>query len=126
VTFPNPDTQFKKGQSGNPAGRPPGKNRSTVLREIYDMIIAGKDVDGLEKQMPVEYHVMKALAMKAMEGDVSAIKEAQDTLYGKVKDVQEVDLRADVTQRDVTAQVLSKLPTNELEAILEQSDDNEG
>ena len=50
------------------------------------MIIERQDLDGLIKKMPVEVAVMKALATKALEGDVAAIKEIQDTVHGKLTD----------------------------------------
>ncbi len=38
MKFPNKETQFKPGQSGNPNGRPRGsKNRSTIIRQILEM-----------------------------------------------------------------------------------------
>lgn len=82
--FPNPDTQFKEGNTLG-KGRPLGmRNRSTVLKELYSTIITGNDISGLEKQMPLEVALMTSLAKKALAGDVAAIKEAQDTVYGKV------------------------------------------
>jgi hypothetical protein len=84
---PPVEHQFQPGESGNPAGRPKGaKNRSTVLREIYEMVIEGKDLTDAKKEMTVEQAVMHSLIKKAIAGDVPAIKEAQDTLYGKVPD----------------------------------------
>ena len=38
---------FEKGKSGNPAGRPKGsKNRSTIIREMLDMMVQVKDDEG--------------------------------------------------------------------------------
>lgn len=78
---------FKPGVSGNPAGKPKGaKNRSTVLKELYAMMIEGQKLDGTKEKMSVEQAVMHALINKMMAGDVAAIKEGQDTVYGKVAD----------------------------------------
>lgn len=75
----------------NTAGRVKGsKNRATVLKEIMALVIDGKGLDGAEAKMTVETAVMQALVKKAMEGDVPAIKEAQDTVYGKLTDKQEL------------------------------------
>lgn len=78
--FPNPDTQFKSGVSGNPNGRPKGvKNRSTIVREI------------LELEHPTggtyEYVATKAVADKAVGGDVNAWDKLMDSGYGKTADV---------------------------------------
>lgn len=40
--------------------------------------------------MLVEKAVMAALVKKAMTGDVPAIKEAQDSIYGKIADKTEL------------------------------------
>lgn len=75
---------WEKGQSGNPAGRPVGsKNRSTILREILEMV---NKESGLTK----EYHINDALANKALSGDVAAYKEIMDTVYGKTPDVNKI------------------------------------
>lgn len=77
MPFPNPDTQFKPGQSGNPAGLPKGtKWLKTRLRELLES-------GGLGDR------VLEALIKKAQDGDVQAIREILDRIDGKV--AQEVD-----------------------------------
>jgi hypothetical protein len=66
-----------------------------------------------------------AIIRKASEGDVAAYRELLDSAYGKNTDKVEAEVKAEVTTKDITSKVLSKLPTNELEALLE-SDDNNG
>lgn len=77
--------EFKKGQSGNPNGRPKGsRNRSTVAKQWLEVIqdvknpITGK-TEGLEQQDIMTL----ALIKKARNGDVSAYKELMDSAYGK-------------------------------------------
>lgn len=90
--FPNPETQFKPGQSGNPAGKPKGaKNRATILREILSLPLVSidalkKHADGLPEGVTIEQAINYALAREASKGDVAAIKEVNDTLYGKLTD----------------------------------------
>lgn len=103
----NPENIVGKGFDKRPEnrhnGRPPGqKNRSTVLREIMEMIVDREDLTGIKQKMPVEVAVMQALALKAMEGDVPAIKEAADSLYGKPAQFikQEIDQTVSMTVED--------------------------
>ena len=80
---------FRKGQSGNPEGRPVGvRNRSTVLKELLatecdfiNPLTLKKDRAELEKQL------MIALVAKGRRGDIPAIKEILDTVYGKQSNV---------------------------------------
>lgn len=82
---------FQKGQSGNPEGRPEGvRNRSTVLKELLATICEFTNPLTLRKETAdLETQIMAALAAKARRGDIAAIKEIQDTVYGKVADKQE-------------------------------------
>lgn len=68
-------TPFKPGQSGNPGGRPKTKPFKEAIRRAVEA--AGDDTGKLD---------MLALALysKALEGDVSALKEIADRLDGKV------------------------------------------
>ena len=83
----------KHGEVRNPKGKPKGtRNRSTVLKELYELVISGKDLSEAEAKMPVEVAMMQALVKKALQGDVAAIKEAQDSVYGKIVDKSETNL----------------------------------
>lgn len=91
-------TEFKKGQSGNPAGRPHGaKGRKNVLENILALTLKDKlnkpqknPFNRDQKEMTVEEAIMASLIKKALQGDVPAIREIQDTMYGKIKDVTEI------------------------------------
>jgi len=68
----------KKGEVRNPNGRPKGtKNRATIMRQWLEMEIDGEP--NIDK-------VMRALILKAADGDVPAIKEALDSAFGKNTD----------------------------------------
>lgn len=72
--------KFQEGQSGNPGGRPLGaKNRSTILREIFDM--QEKDKEG--NTQTKEYLIHKAQTDKAQAGDTQAYNAIMDNVYGK-------------------------------------------
>jgi hypothetical protein len=89
---------FKKGESGNPNGRPEGvRNRSTVLKELLatecdftNPLTFKKESAELEKQL------MVALIAKGKRGDVQAIREILDTVYGKLTDKNEVKIEGPI------------------------------
>lgn len=64
--MPKEDTQFKPGQSGNPAGRVPGtKNFTTKVREALEKIADGKEYT-------YEEAFIKSILKKAIvDGDAS-------------------------------------------------------
>jgi hypothetical protein len=80
--------KFKKGQSGNPKGKPKGtRNRSTIVREILESAILGETVAGLTVTMPVIEAMTHALAAKAIKhGDVQAFNSLADSAFGKLTD----------------------------------------
>ena len=67
MPFPNPATQFRPGQSGNPGGRPAGRSIKARLRELLDRtdfsgkpLPAGKQIADLLSEV-----ILKG----ALEGD---------------------------------------------------------
>jgi len=98
--------QFKPGQSGNPAGRPKGsRNRSTIAREMLDLVIKAKDplkvldskdeeiaealgltqeeVDMIEEN--AETIITLSMIRRAKDGDVMAYRALLDSAYGTPK-----------------------------------------
>ena len=84
---------YKKGQSGNPAGRPKGsKNRSTIIKEILSLMVQVKNDNGDEVWQSNEYRMVQAMVNKAIEkGDVAAFNALYDNLYGKLKDTVDMN-----------------------------------
>ena len=82
------EPRWKKGESGNPAGRPKGsKNRSTIIREMLDMMVQVKDDEGNDVWQSNEYRMVQAILTKAIEKqDVAAFNSIMDNVYGKLKD----------------------------------------
>ena len=85
--------QWTKGQSGNPAGKKKGtKNRSTIIREMLDMMVQVKDDNGDEVWQSNEYRMVQAILTKAIEkGDVAAFSSIMDNVYGKLKDTVDMN-----------------------------------
>lgn len=99
-------TQFKKGQSGNPKGRPKTREdlkkiklmtadeASRLIQKIVDM-----DADKLADMMAdpktpaLEIMVAKVVLKAIQEGDTSRINFIFDRTVGKVIDKREVEVR---------------------------------
>jgi len=77
-----------KGERRNPNGRPVGsKNRKTLLKKWLELSASvAKPITGESVAGTVEDAVYLALIKKGLEGDVNAIKEISDTMYGKLTD----------------------------------------
>ena len=86
--MPNPENiekhEFKKGESGNPNGRPKGsRNRSTIARQWLEVNQNLKNpLTGENETMSQEDLMTLALIKKAREGDVAAYKALMDSGYG--------------------------------------------
>ena len=98
--MPSSDTQFKKGQSGNPAGRPKkSKSLSDMLRHILDsdtasLVIANPD--GKERTVDLKasenfnYVIAVVMIQKALEGNLRAVQMIWDRMEGKPAQALEI------------------------------------
>lgn len=101
---------FKPGESGNPAGKPPGtKNRSTIARKILEMrsILPKDRMEALKVKFPeiadnmsVEEIMTIVMAEGAISGDDKAYKALMDSAYGAPK--QEVDVSTEIKPIEFT------------------------
>ena len=83
--------QWRKGQSGNPAGRPPGRHAiAEALRAELDQVEA-VDADG-NPLTRAEVIAQKAVGM-AMDGDLHAIQFVTERLEGKARVTMQVHER---------------------------------
>jgi len=95
--MPNPENIIppKKGEVRNPKGKPKGtKNRATILKKWIDVKVKIRDKSNptlKEVEGTVEDKIALALIQRAMAGDVGAIKEIYDTLYGRTIDKREFE-----------------------------------
>ena len=80
--------KFKKGQTGNPNGRP------RKLPELDKLLaeVMGEEKDGLSAAEAI----LKALRAKATRGDIRAAELLLDRAYGKAK--QTIDNNVNVSQ----------------------------
>jgi hypothetical protein len=97
MPFPNDDTKFKSGESGNPKGRPKGsRNRSTVARQWLEVSQKVKNpISGEVEELEQQDIMTLALIKKAREGDVSAYRELMDSAYDKVTQRTDITTKGD-------------------------------
>jgi len=93
---------FKKGESGNPNGRPKGsKNRSTIAKYWMEVIQDLKNpLTGDNEKMSQEDLMTLALIKKARGGDVNAYKALMDSGYGAP--VQQTESNINVNEFDIS------------------------
>jgi hypothetical protein len=90
-------TSYKKGQSGNPKGKPKGTlNRSTIAKKWLEVLSQEELEDGVVKWLSNEEAITLALIQKARKGDVNAYKALMDSAYGTAKDT--VDINSNETK----------------------------
>ena len=79
---PPQHSQFKKGESGNPKGRPKGtKNlRTDLAEELTEKIIVTEG--GQQLQVSKQRAMVKSMMAKAMKGDTSAAKALFNLVIG--------------------------------------------
>lgn len=108
MPIPPEHGKFKKGQSGNPNGRPKKLPQLDVLLSN----VLGEEKDGLTAAEAI----LKALRLKATKGDVRAAEVLLDRAYGKAMQKQETDL----TIREVEIKVIkSEVPIASQESDIE-------
>lgn len=107
---------YKKGQSGNPGGRPPGsRNVSTVLanmlREVApDVVVEAsfiKDISkGLKSVTIADAAAARIVYQGIVKGDPWALRELLDRTEGKAKERIQITNRDDL---DAAAEMLNRL-----------------
>ena len=76
--------KFKKGQTGNPNGRP--KKLPELSKLMADIL--GDEKNGLT----TAERILKAIEAKALKGDIKAAEMLLDRGYGKPKQTQETSI----------------------------------
>jgi hypothetical protein len=84
--IPPEHTKFKKGESGNPKGRPP---KLPELHVLLANVLGKEDKDGLT----AAEEILNALHARAKKGDTKAAELLLDRAYGKPKQTNETTLK---------------------------------
>lgn len=79
-------TRFKKGQSGNPNGRPKGsRGKTKMVRQILNVSTkADNQITGERAVLSIEELITLAIMAKALTGDTKAYRTIMDSAYGKL------------------------------------------
>ncbi len=98
---------FPPGQSGNPAGRPPGRSLSARLREIIEKDAnpakaGGKDIGQV---------LMQKLVELAIKGNVKAIAMVLERMDGAVPQVIEAEVSQSLDLTNLTDKQLEQFIT---------------
>lgn len=110
-------TPWKKGQSGNPAGKKPGtKNIKTIMQQLVDLPKTVNEVDGLPSEVSRLEFICAKLVNMAENGDLASIDRVFDRLEGKPEQVNKnTNNNANV---DVSSGDLAELPDEALEEVM--------
>ena len=113
VGYGKPPGQFKPGQSGNPKGRPKGaKNLKTVFEEELQAKVPIKE-EGKRKKVTKQEAMVKALMLKAMQGDIKAISAVLSNFMklmgNQTNDEEEADLSK--TDQQILEEFITKVTT---------------
>lgn len=87
---PPQETRFKKGQSGNPKGRPKGSiNLLTLLNKVVNTPITLTDQNGRQIKITKKEAALLQAINKAAKGDLTALKLLLQPMLEAEKDAAE-------------------------------------
>lgn len=92
---------FKKGESGNPNGRPP---KLPAIDELLDEVL-GKEEDG----KPQAKAILEKLLSKAKGGDIRAIEILLDRAYGRSRQAVDLTSKGEAINTPMTDAQVDKL-----------------
>jgi len=107
--FPNPDTQFKPGQSGNPGGK------SSAHRTL--------EIKAAELAAQIQFDLVNALADVVKDGGTMALEQIKGDVLKLIKDAQDrgygapVQPTSDGVNPDMTPTVINLVPVAATKAM---------
>lgn len=105
-------TQFKKGKSGNPKGRPKGrKDLNSMIRQLLNAKIQVTDAKGRKASITKLEAIFTQLLNRALKGDHRATKEVL-ALAPQVEQVQLKDASDAKSARDALLALLRRARDN--------------
>lgn len=114
---PPEHSKFKKGQSGNPNGRPKLRDIKEVLTDLLSQ--------EKNKQQLVDA-VMTVVVNKALKGDLKAADMLLSYTYGKPTQKTEIIAEVETTVKDINLKKLNLDELRNLERIAEKLEDDKG
>jgi Family of unknown function (DUF5681) len=88
MPFPNRETQFKPGQSGNPGGRPRGVSLTKLISGLLEKEeFQGVSLEGRKVADALAFVIVK----KAIEGDYRFVELVMNRIDGKVPNTIAID-----------------------------------
>ena len=72
---PPRNKRFKKGRSGNPRGRPPGRNKKPPYEAVLGQMVTVRE-DGIERRVTAAEAFVLYLTKRALDGDSAATRQA--------------------------------------------------
>lgn len=88
---PPKHTRFKKGQSGNPKGRPKGhKNISTIMKDLMDRPVTIKQ-NGQERRVPFSEAFVHRLAGRSLDGSPRDMIALMKAIHDYMPEVLKMD-----------------------------------
>jgi len=88
MPFPNRETQFKPGQSGNPGGRPKGVSLTNLIRALLEKEeLKGVSLEGRK----VADLLAATIVERAVAGDYRFVELVMNRMEGKVPNKNAID-----------------------------------
>jgi len=100
MTNPNPPNQFKKGQSGNPAGRKKGS--LSLIPILKKELLKKVRLKGKKQKITYARALIKKILKKAIiEEDVQMIKDIFNRVDGMPKQSMDLGLDDNITEMEI-------------------------